>query len=342
MRSAEVGARISVFAVTRRGMATAERIAQLQDGAQVYKFSAELVREKFRECDALVFVMALGIVVRTIGPILRDKRTDPAVVALDEEGRNVISVLSGHRGANELAKKIADALGGSPVITTATDARGRIGVEALARALALEVEIGSMLKEVNAAIADDRRVGLLIDARSDGSLPKGVVLSENISLCDSQDGFDALIAVTNKVGQRWSVPFAILRPKNLIAGIGAKRGAGTEDVLSAIARAFEDSGFCSKSLAAISTVDLKSKESGITGAASRLGVPLRVVSSAEIIRNEARFAASEVVRKRVGLPAVCEPCAVLAGRGAELVVGKRAYSGVTVAIAEERIWASSS
>ncbi len=334
-------ARITIFAVTRRGMATAKRVAEILEGARVYKFSMQLAREKFREGDSLVFVMALGIVVRTIGPVVRDKWTDPPVVALDEDGRNVISVLSGHRGANELAKRIADALGGSPVITTATDVRGKKSVEALAEALGLEMDICSELKEVNAAIADDKTVGLILDVESERDLHTGV-LPEHISICDSQNGFEALIAVTNKIGQRWRVPCAVLRPRNLIAGIGAKRGVGAQDVLRAIEQACRNSRFSVESLAALSTVDFKSGDRGIAEAAEKLGVPLRFVSSAEIKKNESKFSASEAVRKRVGIPAVCEPCAVLAGRDAVLVAGKRAYAGVTVAIAEERLWASSS
>jgi len=111
-----------IFYITNNGLNLAQRLGGLYPEAQIVKFKTETVSNIWNACKNLVFIMATGIVVRTIAPLVKDKKTDPAVVVLDEKGRFAISLLSGHiGGANRLAKEIADFLGGEAVITTASD-----------------------------------------------------------------------------------------------------------------------------------------------------------------------------------------------------------------------------
>ncbi|MEE9593795.1 MAG: cobalt-precorrin 5A hydrolase [Candidatus Hydrothermarchaeales archaeon] len=332
--------RTAVFSVTDRGRMTAGKINDLLE-ADYYDFSAELIKKSFHEYDALVFVMALGIVVRTIASEIGDKRSDPLVVVVDEAGRHAISVLSGHRGANKLAKEIAEGLGGVPVVTTATDVQGKPCVEEIAAEMGLKLDYFSDVKGANAAIVNDRKVGIFVDPdlNSTKSFPESGV---SFPLADSPDGYDTLLAVTNKDRYELEVPTAILRPKNLIVGLGAKRGVEGGNVMSAIRNSLKEANLSVDSVRALATADFKASEKGLVDVAEEMKVPLLTVKSDEIKENEDLFDTSEDVRAKVGVGAVCEPCAVLAGRGARLVQGKRRYSGVTVAIAEEKTWESSS
>ncbi|MDD1693083.1 MAG: cobalt-precorrin 5A hydrolase, partial [Methanoregula sp.] len=104
----------------------AERIAAFL-GADVVEYSADIFTTIFQEKKRIVALMSMGIVVRKIAPLLDDKWKDPAVVVVSPDLRYVIPVLGGHHGANELAKELAG-LGIVPVITTATESRGRDSV----------------------------------------------------------------------------------------------------------------------------------------------------------------------------------------------------------------------
>ena len=111
------------FWLTPQGKQLAEQLQAHFGGTVEPKADfAEAVRRAFADCDALVFVMATGIVVRTIAPLVQSKASDPAVLVLDQRGKHVISLLSGHLGgANAMAEQAAAYLGGEAVITTATD-----------------------------------------------------------------------------------------------------------------------------------------------------------------------------------------------------------------------------
>jgi cobalt-precorrin 5A hydrolase len=119
------------------------------------------------EYDAIIAVMALGIVVRLVGPLAADKRRDPAVVVVDEAGRFAISVLGGHgAGANELARAVAEALGAVPVISTASDVHRLPAVDRIGRAWGWTIERAENLTRVAAAVVRRRTIAVWQDAGS--------------------------------------------------------------------------------------------------------------------------------------------------------------------------------
>ncbi|MBR6258633.1 MAG: hypothetical protein IKR21_00285 [Oscillospiraceae bacterium] len=129
----------------------------------------------FSERDALIFVSAAGIAVRSVAPFIKDKRTDPAVICIDERGKNVIPLLSGHiGGANALALRIADHLGASPIITTATDVNGKFSVDKWAAENGFMIDNMKAAKAVSAAILK-WDVPLCSDLPVKGELPPGVI-----------------------------------------------------------------------------------------------------------------------------------------------------------------------
>src|SRR5579859_4316071 len=113
---------------------------------------ADALRDAFAECGAVVSFLALGATVRVLAPLIRDKTTDPAVVCVDESRQFAIAVLGGHHGANELAYAVADALGCTPVVTTASDAVGVTALDSLGAELGLTLQNPGLLPRIGARI----------------------------------------------------------------------------------------------------------------------------------------------------------------------------------------------
>ena len=137
----------------------------------------ECVGAWFKEADALVFLCAAGIAVRSIAPWLGHKAQDPAVIVIDEGGSFCISLLSGHTGgANELACRLAGWLGAVPVITTATDRAQVFAVDLFAKANGLALTDWEGAKRLTARLLAGERVGLCSQLPLDGKLPSGLQL----------------------------------------------------------------------------------------------------------------------------------------------------------------------
>jgi cobalt-precorrin 5A hydrolase len=172
---------IAIVAVTRRGVETALKIqkalAILEMSSKVYapkkyaqegvlsidKKLDEFLKETYCTSSALVAVMATGITIRAVAPYLTNKLVDPAVVGVDADGKFVISLLSGHfGGANELTRLVAEGIGATAVVTTASDSLGKQSVDELARTLHLAIVNPKSLVAVNAAVVDEKRVALVL------------------------------------------------------------------------------------------------------------------------------------------------------------------------------------
>jgi cobalt-precorrin 5A hydrolase/precorrin-3B C17-methyltransferase len=328
--------RIAVFCVTDGGKRLAKRLSRALKEHNVKIFSKpfslkDKVSYAFKNFDALIFIMALGIVVRLIAGQLKGKAEDPPIVVLDESGRFAVSVLSGHKGANDLARIISNRIGAVPVITTATEILGLPSVEEIAKELDLLIDDYEKAKKVNAAIVNGGRVGVVSDIPLNIRLPENMPL---VRLDQVGEGFDALIVVTNREIEV-NIPCVFLRPKNLIVGVGAKEGVSKEKVLEGIEHVFREERLSLKSLKAISTPEFKAREPGIIAVCRELDVPLIGIPVEDIKRIEDRFDGSDFVQEKVGVRAVSEPCAILGGRSAKLIRKKTKVDGVTVAIAEE-------
>src|SRR5947209_7912008 len=157
--------------LTSAGAAMAERLARALGGEVVLvgQGAGETLKELFQDSRPLVCIMALGIVVRILGPLARDKKTEPPVVVIDEAGKFAISVLGGHEGgANALARQVAEVLGAVPVITTASDALGLPPLDLIGREWGWRIEGSEHLTKVTAAVVRGEPIGIYQDAgRSD-------------------------------------------------------------------------------------------------------------------------------------------------------------------------------
>jgi cobalt-precorrin 5A hydrolase len=348
--------KIAVLAVTEKGAGLGAKLTGfLKDaGHQAHLYTVPGVSAKlegvtrlegplsgemgglFRAYRGIVMIMALGIVVRIIAPHMDNKRKDPAVVAMDDGGNFAISVLSGHAGgANDLARLIAGLTGARAVITTATDVAGAPAVDVLARDYKLEPERAEAVKRINAALARGERVRVY----SEYKLPLEDRAWEQHPW-ESLQGERAgkRVIVTGRTDVTAGEEDILLRPRNLVAGVGCKKGVDRAVILGEIKRALATAGRSVLCLRALATIDLKAGEKGLLEAAGDLGLPLLTFDSVEINRamEELALQKSVYVNSTMGVGGVCEPAAMLACRKGVLLAGKIKGPGVTVALAEEK------
>ncbi|MDG4781641.1 precorrin-3B C(17)-methyltransferase [Micromonospora sp. WMMD961] len=321
-------ARIGLVAATAAGRRYADAVtaawphARLVEGDSV----ADALRSAWAGSDAVVAFLATGAVVRILAPLLGDKRTDPAVVVVDEAARHAVALLGGHAGGgNALAEQVGTLLDARPVITTATDTVDLPGLDTLGW------PVQGAVAAVSRAILDGEPVRLIADA--DWPLP---ALPPNVRPADGdtpEHGYRLL--VTDRV-----VPpderTAVLRPPSLVAGVGASRGVPAAEVFELLHRALAEAGLDPASLRCLASADVKADEAGIRSTADALGVPLVTWPATRLAAVDVPNP-SEVVRAAVGTPSVAEAAALLGpdGRAADatLLVGKTATAMATVAVA---------
>jgi len=246
------GVKVAIIAITEGGNRTARELAGSLNESQVYFLSGphtlrRTVEKIFDQYEGFIFIMALGIVIRVIAPLIKSKHVDPAVVVVDENRRFAISALSGHEGgANRLASQVASVLHAESVITTASETM-----------------------------------------------------------------------------------------KDLIVGVGCRKGTRREEILQAIDQALEK-GECSRQeIRCVATIDFKGDEPGLKEACLHLGLPLKIVPTDHIKNFNGPYQRSSFVKEKIGVEGVSEPCALLAGRRTKLIVPKLKQGRVCVAIARE-------
>ena len=314
----------AIAAFTNRGVNLALRLAEFL-GAEVFvpeRFSRDGVNvigstlsdwagKMFRESRALIFVGACGIAVRSVAPHVKNKMSDPAVVVIDESGRFVIPLLSGHvGGANDLARKIAAFLHAVPVITTATDVNNLPAVDEWAVKNDCVIENPGAVKNVSAEILEGHRV------------------------CTSAPPAGVGVAVTC---ENVPAPFPVtlmLRPKILVLGAGCNRGVSPEDFESSAMDFLRGAGVSVMSLKALATIDIKRDEPAMKIFAESHNIPLVTFTADELNTLAGNFTASERVRHFTGTDNVCErSCVLCAGEGGVLLRSKTVYNGITFALA---------
>ena len=281
-------------------------------------------KQGFAEADALVFACASGIAVRAIAPHVKDKRTDPAVLVIDEKETFVIPLLSGHLGgANALAESLAAKLGAIPVLTTATDVNGVFAVDVFAKANDLFIEDMTLAKAVSAALLAGEKVGFRSDLPVECPMPRGLTAGEA--------DLGILISATD------SRPFPRtlrLTPRRCVAGMGCRRGKSAEELEGFLMENLERSGVGIHELKALASIDLKKDEPGLKALAQKLGLPFLTYTAEELRQVPGDFTPSAFVKETTGVDSVCERAAVLAS-GGTLVIKKYAENGMTFALAKK-------
>ncbi len=275
----------------------------------------------------IIFIGAAGIAVRMAAPLLEGKFLDPAVLVIDEAGQHVISLLSGHwGGGNDLARQVALALGAVPVITTATDTLALPAFDLAAKELKLTPVPFTAFRQANAAIVNEEPVSVI-----GGILPGN--WPDNISFYPAAEKFpeDGSYRISCGFRRRIGTQLALV-PHCVFAGIGCRRGVSPEEIQAAVVQAFGDANSYMEALAGAATVTLKQDETGLLQGMAELKLPLVFYSPEELSQVDGLYT-SDFVRQIAGCSGVSEQAAFLLSGGGELLLRRRVYGRVTVALA---------
>jgi len=285
----------------------------------------------FAQYEVIIYIMAMGIIVRDIAPWLKHKSMDPAVLCYAVDGRHIIPVLSGHLGgANELAMDIAGATGAQPIITTASDLLGKTAVDMMAKSKGLTMSSFKDAKDLTAMIINGERICLYTDTSMTGPI-EGMVLSH--SLDKEADG---LIYVGYKKQLDWSKPSVRLVPKKLVLGMGCRRGTTYGKLKALIDRVMAEHNIDISAIGKLASIDLKADEEGLIELSDKLKVGFVTYSSQSLQEVERMFEISDFVKKTTGVGAVAMPSGYLGSNKGRCVVEKVAEEGITLCVWEEK------
>jgi cobalt-precorrin 5A hydrolase len=178
----------------------------------------------FKDYDQIIFCISLGAVVRLIAPHLKSKDEDPGVLVIDDAAQFVIPVLSGHvGGANAYAEQIANILGATAVLTTASDVGKTIAVDILGRELGWQVEAPKInITRVSAHVVNEESIAFVQESGSTKWWTRPTPLPANIHVFNSYQEVDkekhkAVLLVTNReinnsLWQQWGEYMVVYRP----------------------------------------------------------------------------------------------------------------------------------
>lgn len=323
----EVGAQTARKAAALLPDFLTERYARTVDPSLAGTQLARFAQQAMVDCDLIVFVGAAGIAVRAVAPYLAGKAFDPAVLVIDEAGRFVIPILSGHLGgANALAQRLADGLGAQAVITTATDGRAAFAVDSWAAAHGCAVVDPQNIKHVSGALLRGEPVGLRSDFLVEGRLPAQVTLDGT-----PDSGF--VIGFDTK-----AAPFAHtlhLVPRVVYLGLGCRKGTDAQTIEATAQAALDSAGVPWEAVRGVASIDVKQNEPGLLRFCELHGLTLTVFSAETLKEVSGDFTPSDFVARTVGVDNVCERAAVCAAAGGALLCRKTAQNGVTAALAQQ-------
>ncbi len=360
--------KLAIVALTRGGCRTARRYGDLLPQADIYlkreaaeldpgqqtraderHFDcrlAELMAEIYSQYEGFVMIMATGIVVRTIAPYIVHKTQDPAVVVMDEHGRYVISLLSGHLGgANELAQQLADMYPcwTQAVITTSTDVNQQLAFDLLAKQNDCHIVNIEELKYISGALVNGQRVAVsccLSTLPSEDDWPKELVDCYFKDVSPEPN----LVVIDYKAPATFSFAGAEhilhLAPRCLALGVGCRRGVSARALIGAAEHFLASNKIQPEAVYKLCSIDIKANEPGLIALAEYLDVPFCTYSAAELRQQTERMDLGEYsafVEEMTGTPSVSAAAAALgADRASYLLVEKAKYPGITFSLAKKK------
>ncbi len=286
----------------------------------------EWTKSGFEKCDFLIFIGACAIAVRSIAPFLKSKKEDLGVLVIDEQGKYIIPVLSGHiGGANEFALNLAGEFNSVPIITTATDINNKFAVDVFATKNNLYISDMKVAKDISAAVLDNKTIGLRSELDISGNIPNEIEVGAETDL-----GI--------YIGIKEEKPFKEtlnLIPKIVTLGIGCRKDTPKKNIEAAVLETLKENNISLISVKNLASIDLKENEKGILDFSSEYNIDFVTFSSDELKNVEGEFSESEFVDKITGVSCVCERAAVKGSDSGEILVKKTIKYSVTVAVARK-------
>ena len=342
----------SVLAITKNGINIGQNLKEIfpdwnifapsklsneNDGITWYSEpTSEKIVELFKNSNALVCLFSLGAVIRLIAPHLKDKKTDPAVIVIDDKTNFVISVLSGHiGGANELTKEIAEKLGALPVITTAADVNKTIAVDLLGKELGWKIDDDSTVTQISAHMVNEEPIGVFQEAGNKkwyNELPKNVSIFDSLEDLRKSNSKAHLIISDRILDEDLQKKSVIYRPPSLVIGIGLHWDTSKDTIRKGIEHCLEKFNLSSKSIAKLVSIKKPQDVQGLIDIGKELGIPVEYVDREDLAEISAPNP-SETVKAFEGTSSVSEAAAIKVS-GGKLIVEKQKFPpNLTIAIA---------
>lgn len=324
----------AILVLTPAALATARKVAAALPGSTLHGLAHRVpgldvafaetlnhIRALYQAGTPIIGVCASGILIRALAAVIEDKRAEPAVIAVSEDGASVVPLLGGHRGANSLARQVAGTLNGHAAVTTAGDTALGVALDA--------PPAGWWLANLPDAKGFMARLLAGEPVRITGDAPwlsrSRLVVSPDAEL-EIAVTEDAVTPAPERL---------VYHPRTLVVGVGCARGCPSEELVSLVRETLAGAGLAEGAVAAVATIDLKGDETAMADLSKALSAPLRLFDAATLEAERDRLAnPSEVVFAEVGCHGVAEGAA-LAGAGTDgsLIVEKRKSANATVAVA---------
>jgi cobalt-precorrin 5A hydrolase len=348
-----MSSKIAIICITKNGINISKRIKEKIPLASIFaqskhkdssdgiiwfeKSTKNMVEGIFKEYDSIICIFSLGAVIRLISNLLVDKKTDPAVIVIDDKANFVISALSGHLGgANALSKSIATILNSTAVITTAADVNETIAVDLLGNSFDWRIENFENVTRVSAHMVNEEKIGIYQDSGEtkwwDRELPKNVTLVKTIEELKSED-FKAGLIISDRIINDPSLvrKSVIYRPKSLVVGVGFHWNTTEKDIENGITKVLEENRLSFLSIRNLSTINRNGPTNSLGSYSDKHGIPLEFFDKDKLDKVMVPNP-SDIVKKYEGTSSVSEASSLLSS-GGELIVTKQKFPpNLTIAI----------
>ena len=344
--------KIAVLAITKNGVSIGLRLKEFFPNWEIFapsKFSngnkeiiwysdttSEKIVELFKNNNALICLFSLGAVIRLIAPYLKDKKTDPAVIVIDDKTSFVISVLSGHLGgANELTQIIAQKLDAIPVITTAADVNKTIAVDLVGREFGWKIDDDSTVTKISAHMVNEENIGIYQEAGKINwwkELPKNVKIYHSLEEMKNSDSKGYLIISDKILEGDFLKNSVVYRPPSLVVGIGLHWDTSKEIIKEGLDFCLQKFKLSEKSIAKLVSIKKPEDVKGLVDIGKEMGITVEYVNREDLAEISAPNP-SDTVKAFEGTSSVSEAAAIKVSDG-ELIVEKQKFPpNLTIAIA---------
>ena len=298
---------------------------------------APTLKKTWSEYDCHIHIISVGAVVRMIAPLLKDKKTDPAVICVDDANKFSVCLLSGHVGrGNEFTQQVSEVLQNTPVITTASDVSGTLTVDILGR------KLGWVLDDPDrnvtrgcAAVVNQTKVAFIQESGEahfwpeDKKLPLGVEYYTALEQVTDPDKFEILLVATDrdfkKIYPKHWENAVIYRPPSIILGMGCDRDCPLEVLEEGIRKYLDQEKMSFKSIKAIATIDKKANEKSLIEICDKYNWQLITYAADKLDKVKGVQNPSDVVKKYMGTRSVAEAACLLATQSEQLLLAKQKF-----------------
>jgi len=343
----------AIVAITKHGIEIARKIKQKMPDVEIYvpskhsdgnmdvnwfsEQTAQLLGNLFKTHAALICIFSLGAVIRILAPHLIDKKSDPAVIVIDDRANYVISALSGHLGgANALTRLVASFLNAEPIITTAADVNETIAVDLVGKEFGWSIENFGNVTMISALMVNEEKIAIYQEVGEKGWWH--AKLPENVSIVDTLENiklpkFKAALVISDKTITDHEIlsKSVVYRPKSLVVGVGLHRDTDKDTIEEGINAVLKEKGLSFQSIRNISSINREVNIRGLEEFSKKYGLPIQIYEKNVLAKVNVPNP-SQTVQKFEGTPSVSEASSLLSSKG-ELIVPKQKFPpNLTVAI----------